>query len=335
MDEPKHSLRDGRISLSDTDTRGLVCAFRLGAVAPCEHEVLARQLQSDPHWLHFNLNDRRTRHFLEREVTFPEGALELFLDPQPRIRIHLLGECIVAVLSDLQHDLQRGAREEFGIMRIYIDRERVISARNQPLESLDALRRELRHGRRIEAPFGLFERLLHCMSDTFTGVLAELTTRVDSAEDEVLAGRVSDQATALGRTRRRLAQLRRQLHADRSALAMLRGKLPSWTGVTDLGSLYEAIEHLDGSVHDVELLQERTRLLGDEVSGRLNEATNRHLYLLSIVTTVLLPVTLITGVFGMNVGGLPWIDSPRGFAWVSAVMLVALLISVFLVKRRV
>ena len=48
---------------------------------------------------------------------------------------------------------------------------------------------------------------------------------------------------------------------------------------------------------------ERSRLLQEELRSRLGEATNRNLYLLSVVTTALLPITLITGVFGMNVGG--------------------------------
>jgi zinc transporter len=50
------------------------------------------------------------------------------------------------------------------------------------------------------------------------------------------------------------------------------------------------------------------------------EATNRNLFLLSIVTTTLLPITLVTGIFGMNVGGLPWVRDPGGFWWVMGVI---------------
>mgnify|MGYP000087721583 CR=1 FL=1 len=74
-----------------------------------------------------------------------------------------------------------------------------------------------------------------------------------------------------------------------------------------------AIERLDTVAQDLELVQERARLLQEEIAGQLSEATNRNLYMLSIVTTVMLPITLITGVFGMNVGGLPWLQDNLGF----------------------
>jgi len=50
----------------------------------------------------------------------------------------------------------------------------------------------------------------------------------------------------------------------------------------------QAVERLDGIAQDLELVQERARLLQEEIAGRLGEATNRNLYLLSVMTTVLL-----------------------------------------------
>ena len=49
---------------------------------------------------------------------------------------------------------------------------------------------------------------------------------------------------------------------------------------------------MDAIAQDIELCQERTRLLQEEIAGRLGEATNRNLFFLSIVTATLLPVTL-------------------------------------------
>ena len=46
-----------------------------------------------------------------------------------------------------------------------------------------------------------------------------------------------------------------------------------------------------------------------------SEQTNRSLHVLAIVTTVFLPATLVTGVFGMNVAGLPLTQNADGFGW--------------------
>lgn len=81
-----------------------------------------------------------------------------------------------------------------------------------------------------------------------------------------------------------------------------------------------ALECLEGVGQDLELVQERARLLQEEIAARLGEATNRNLYLLSIVTAALMPVTLITWVFGMNVADLPFLQTPGGFWWVIVLM---------------
>jgi zinc transporter len=78
----------------------------------------------------------------------------------------------------------------------------------------------------------------------------------------------------------------------------------------------------------------RARLLQEEIAGRLGEATNRNLFVLSIVTTTLLPITLITGIFGMNVGGLPFVASGSGFWWVLAIMGLAVAVTLIVLRRR-
>jgi zinc transporter len=94
-----------------------------------------------------------------------------------------------------------------------------------------------------------------------------LGERVDDAEDLILAGRFEDQGTVLGRVRRFVARLRRHLNAKRSALATLPVRLPACFDSEHKHSLHRAIEHLDAVAQDLELVQERTRLLQEEREG--------------------------------------------------------------------
>ena len=64
------------------------------------------------------------------------------------------------------------------------------------------------------------------------------------------------------------------------------------------------------------------------------EETNRHLHVLSILTTLLLPPTLVTGVFGMNIKGLPLVENDHAFLWVSALM-IGTAAAVYLLIRRI
>jgi zinc transporter len=117
------------------------------------------------------------------------------------------------------------------------------------------------------------------------------------------------------------------------ALLGLVSQLPHWIAEDEAAGLKRAIERLSALGHDLELIQERSRLLQEQTSARLMAMTNRNLYILSIVTTIFLPITLITGVFGMNLGGLPAGQDPWGFWYGLGLMAVTVIVTVGLLRR--
>jgi zinc transporter len=93
-------------------------------------------------------------------------------------------------------------------------------------------------------------------------------------------------------------------------------------------------QRLDALDHEILALRERTRLLQEEITALTQEEANRHLHVLSILTTLFLPPTLITGIFGMNTKGLPFTDNESAFLWATALM-IGSAIAVYLIMRRV
>lgn len=67
--------------------------------------------------------------------------------------------------------------------------------------------------------------------------------------------------------------------------------------------------------------------------AKLTTQSNQLLYMLSVMTAVLLPMTIISGLFGMNVGGLPLVDTPMGF-WVASAISLVVAAVVYLFVRR-
>jgi zinc transporter len=98
--------------------------------------------------------------------------------------------------------------------------------------------------------------------------------------------------------------------------------------------LREATEEFGEVVNELDAIQERAKLLQEELAARNSEETNRNLFILSIVTTILLPITLITGIFGMNVAGLPGLEDPFAFWWVMLGMAVVALIALLLLHWK-
>jgi zinc transporter len=316
------------------DHAGLICAFELAPLAPRGVDVLEAPPQASPFWLHLNLSDTRATRWLAERSHLPAAAQTVLLGADPRVHSQPMGGGFACVLGDVHHDF-RGDPESVGVLRLYVDAQRMVTARRHPLKSSDLLRRQLGAGTAdASSPIQVFEQYVRCLAETFASEVAHLGDETDGLEDRILAGDYHAQGAALGRIRRTLVRLRRLLNADRSALAALLARPLEILTADALVRLRPAVERLDGVAQDLELVQERARLLQEEIAGRVGEETNRNLFWLSIVTTVLLPITLITGVFGMNVGGLPLLTHRHGFWWIMVMIIFAVTAILYFLRRR-
>jgi zinc transporter len=89
----------------------------------------------------------------------------------------------------------------------------------------------------------------------------------------------------------------------------------------DITELRQSTEEFSVSLSDIDTLQERIKLLQEEISALVQEQNNRSLWVLSLFTVLALPVNMIAGFFGMNVGGVPLAQNEAGFAIVVSVVL--------------
>jgi zinc transporter len=108
---------------------------------------------------------------------------------------------------------------------------------------------------------------------------------------------------------------------------------PDWVAEQDKQQLQQASEEFALVLRDIQALQERIRAVQDETSARVAQENNQTLYVLTMVTVLALPINLISGLFGMNVGGLPLLEHKHGF-WVVVGLIVVLtgLVTVLLLK---
>lgn len=320
------------------DSCGLICGFRLNVGSKTTPLALyaannQNEIPPEPHWLHFNLADTRASNWINTCLFLPADARDLLLDADAHIRCEHFDQGLALVIGDLFHDFKEDP-EELGVLRLYLDKDRFITGRSHALKSVDRLRHELFEGMQFDNTIDVFARLIYDIGDSMHQVIKHLNNTVDEAEDQILAGHLQHQGSELGRIRRLLARLRRHLSANRQAMQHALPHIARWSQ-QNMSELRQAVEHLESTIQDLELVQERTRLLQEEIAGRMSEATNRNLYILSVVTVTALPINLITGIFGMNTGGLPWgQDDASGFWWVLFLMIIAVIIALTILNRK-
>jgi zinc transporter len=124
----------------------------------------------------------------------------------------------------------------------------------------------------------------------------------------VLDDRISDDRRRAVIVRREAAMLHRQHRSLRRVLVEASRSIPAFP--VDLSDLLELHHHLN---QEFELIEQRARLFHDEIDAKLAAETNRQLYRLSVLSALFLPPTLIAGLFGMNLEGVPWAGMHGGY----------------------
>ena len=198
---------------------------------------------------------------------------------------------------------------EVATLWCYARRHLLITARLHALKSSDELRQRMRTGIAATSGIDLAMQLLDIRTARIKQLASEMTHQLDDIEDEILAGNIRQQRELLGRARRLCARLRREYAPERADLGRVLHRSAHPLAETDRSVLESSVENLAFAIEEIAEIYERAKLLQEELASRLAENTGRNLYVLSLLTAVLLPMTLVTGVFGMNVAHLPGANS--------------------------
>ncbi len=271
-------------------------------------------------WLHVDLAHAGSIRWLERHARLPPGFFGALGSPARSTRVERDDDVLIAVVNDVMFDFAFDAGD-IATLWIALDHGLVVTGRQQRLRSIDALRTRIKGGEPLRSPLQLLDYLLHEQCKVLTDIVRQVTQRADAIEDRLLAGRPSVQRAALGSIRRLLVRLQRLMAPEPASLFRLLQHPPGWVSADDLQALREVNEEFLVVLSDMAALQERIKLLQEEVAAGVNEATGRSLFMLTVMTVLALPINILAGLFGMNVGGIPFADHPHGF-WIIAAMIL-------------
>lgn len=272
-------------------------------------------------WLHFSLSNVNSEKWLGEHLPLPEHYFETLREGPGSTRIEQADDCLIAVINDVIYDFSYDA-SQIATLWMCVDRNFVVSSRLHPLRSVDRLRVSAKDGEQFASPVALLAHLLRDQADVLQQIGRDAAGRVDRIEDSLLVGRIETKRGALGALRRIFVRLRRLLAPEPGALFRLLNRPPAWFDEEDVQELRGATEEFSAILNDLAALQERTKLLQEEIAAHTTEETNRSLFMLTMATVLALPINIIAGMFGMNVGGIPLAQNDHGF-WIIAAIIAS------------
>lgn len=286
-------------------------------------------------WLHFSLSNQASMRYMQRALPLSDAFFQSLHDASTSTRLEQDGSALVAVIHDVLFDAALDT-SEIGTTTLFIGPRLFVSARRRPLRSIEQLRGAIRSGRMLRSPASMLAQLLQDQAGVLEDILRKSGSEVDRIEDQLLAARLTTNRSQLGTLHRALVRLQRVMAPEPTSLFRLLNRPPSWIDETDLQALRQSAEEFSTVIGDLMALVERIRLIQEELSALINEQSNRTLFVLTVFTVLALPINLIAGLFGMNVGGIPFSGESHGFVIVSVtvVSLTALLGYLAFWRRR-
>lgn len=292
-------------------------------------EVIARG-EADFAWVHVNLADRHSRATITAGG-LPPAAETRFTTWDAVDDVELMGDVLVGVVIDLVVNFEQ-VEEGEDQLHFAIGPRLLMTGRRHALRSAERLRAWLAESQpSVASPTALFEALVDIEVRDITARSAQCGRELERVEDRVLAGAASDERTKLGEVRRGAVKLHRQA-------ARLIGLFARMEQIEEAHEVHRACARrlrlrLEAAHRDLHNVQERAKLLQDEVASTLAEQTNRSLFIISVLTAVFLPTTLVTGAFGMNVKDMPFTEESSGFWYAIALAMAGSLVVVLLLRR--
>lgn len=212
----------------------------------------------------------------------------------------------------------------YGSIRIWIEKDRVITVRSETSLSCDALRVAATADEEATnwAPFEIVAFLAHRDVEQFEPLISNVIGKLDELEDQILDADDDQVEEELPMIRRLTIRARRNLVTLRNLLAFITADESLPICKHERGALESAKNHVLTYLESLDDCHERTHLLQDQLEARMTSRLNRITYQLTLVATVFLPLSFLTGLLGMNVAGIPDEHNPWGFALVCVVMVL-------------
>jgi len=261
-------------------------------------------------WLHLNLTNSQVQRWLEKTNLVPERVVEMIEEGVTRSRLERIekqDDCLLMVMNDFHQEFgEKDGDASLGTLWAILTPRLMISLRNHPLRTTDTLRFDLRNGQLNPcSTIELFHELIDLRAEYLRSLLMRLSETMDDLEEILLKGKDLPEHENLGRIRIQCSRLRRQFAPELIALHRLQKRLPYWFSEDDKLRLNDDLDLMSFLTQEISNLYDRAKILQDEQAAHVAEFNARNLQVLSVMTVIFLPMTLLTGIMGMNMEDLP------------------------------
>ncbi len=284
-------------------------------------------------WVHLDANHDETHKWLTKEVSYLDPyVIEALLADETRPRMTQINDGFILILRGVNLN-ENSNPEDMVSIRLWIDKNRIISVRKRRLRAVQDLEKKLQNGRGPKSSGQFVAMLLSQLFFRMEPVLSSLDEKTDIIEEQILETGDLTLRESIIVVRKQAIMFRRYMAPQRDAIQMLLMSDIDWMTENEQRHLQENYNHILRYVEDLDAVRERAQIIKDELAFMISDKLNKNMYLLSIIAAIFLPLGFLTGLLGINVGGIPGAENKDAFLVFCFILCVIVSVQIWFFKK--
>ncbi|MCW3173168.1 zinc transporter ZntB [Shewanella subflava] len=263
-------------------------------------------------WVHLKYKSTDSRHWLSTQG-LEKAELDTLLAADTRPRVVHSNNGMLLTLRGVNLN-PNSDPEDMVSIRIYTEEHRIISTCERQLHSVITVAEKIMAGTGPIDSAGFILSVTEQLTLRQGDFIHKIEDVLDELEERVVTTANKSLRTDIAELRRQTVVIRRYLAPQREALAKILHENSLLLDDQDKIRLREIQENLIRVIEDLDVVRDRAGVTQEELLSKQSEQVNQRLYFLSLISAVFLPLGFLTGLLGVNIGGIPGAETDWAFA---------------------
>jgi zinc transporter len=285
-------------------------------------------------WIHLDANSDFTKKWLEHEVFYLDHLIiDALTAEETRPRIAEFDDGLLIILRAVNLNKNSQADDMVSI-RIWIDSERLITVQRRDSKAVFNVLNRIDLGKVIKNSGELLYGLLYEILAITAPFLHDLNEKIDDLEKKLMISHDAKLREQILEIRFQSTAFKRYLVPQKDVIAKLLSCNYHWMDEWAQRHFQENFDMIAHMVEEADEARDRSQILHDELSNALTSKLNKSMYKLSLISSIFMPLTFLTGLLGMNIGGVPGVGESSAFTICVITMVTLTAMQILFLKRK-
>ncbi len=284
-------------------------------------------------WLHLDYSKNDSIKWLSNKSNIDPLAIEALLTEETRPRTIILDDSILLALRGVNLNPNCDPEDMISI-RLFINENIIISTKKRDLLSVKDIVDSFKINKGPKNSAEFIVTLTNNLTSRMENTISQMEEKSSDLEESVLDSSNFEIKTEISTIRKEAISLRRYLSPQKDAISRLYHENISWLDDYKKNQLREINDQVIRYIEELDSIKDRVTLTQEELSNKLNEQMNLRMYVLSVISAIFLPIGFLTGLLGINIGGIPGAENKNAFVIFIVFLIIIVSIQLYIFRKK-